>query len=60
MTNEELIAKIREEIERMKGICTAQIKANPGQTLPFVMEMTGYDKILSFLSYLEKPKLEKP
>ena len=57
MTNAEIIQAIRNEIERLKGICTAQIKANPGQTFPFVMEMTGYDKLLSFLSTLgsEKP-----
>ena len=48
-----VIDKIRAEIERLKGICTAQIKANPGQTFPFVMEMTGYDKLLSFLDTLE-------
>lgn len=53
-----IIEKFRAEIERLKGICTAQIKANPGQTFPFVMEMTGYDKLLSFLSDLEKS--EKP
>lgn len=47
---------LRKEIERQKGICTAQIKANPGQTFPFVMEMTGYDKLLSFLDTLtEEP-----
>lgn len=48
------IEKIRQEIERLKGICTAQIKANPGQTFPFVMEMTGYDKLLSFLDTLSE------
>ena len=53
-----IIEKIRAEIERLKGICTAQIEANPGQTFPFVMEMTGYDKLLSVLSDLEKE--EKP
>ena len=50
------IEQIKAEIERRKGICTAQIKANPEQTFPFVMEMTGYDKILSFLSTLESEK----
>ena len=50
----ELIQQIKAEVERLKGICTAQIKVNPGQTFPFVMEMTGYDKLLSFLSDLEK------
>ena len=45
---------LRKEIERQKGICTAQIKANPGQTFPFVMEMTGYDKLLSFLDTLSE------
>ena len=59
MTNTKLLAKIKAEIERRKGICTAQIKANPGQTFPFVMEMTGYDKILSFLSTLEEPVCEE-
>lgn len=58
MTNQELIATIRNEIERLKGICTAQIKANPGQTFPFVMEMTGYDILLSFLSTLESERPE--
>ena len=53
---EDIIEKIRAEIERLKGICTAQIKANPGQTFPFVMEMTGYDKLLSFLSTFESEK----
>lgn len=53
-----IIEKIRAEVERLKGICTAQIKANPGQTFPFVMEMTGYDKLLAKLSDLEKE--EKP
>ena len=53
-----IIEQIKAEIERLKGICTAQIKANPGQTFPFVMEMTGYDKLLSFLSALEQS--EKP
>jgi hypothetical protein len=48
------IARLRQEIERLKGICTAQIKANPGQTFPFVMEMTGYDKLLSFLNTLSE------
>lgn len=48
------IAIIRQEIERLKGICTAQIKANPEQTFPFVMEMTGYDKLLSFLDTLSE------
>lgn len=43
---------IKAEIERLKGICTAQIKANPGQTFPFVMEMTGYDKLLAFIDSL--------
>ena len=57
MTKEELLAKIKAEIERRKGICTAQIKANPEQTFPFVMEITEYDKILSFLSTI---KSEKP
>lgn len=56
MTNAELLAKIKAEIERLKGICKAQIKANPGQTFPFVMEMTGYDKILSSLDSLEPEK----
>jgi two-component SAPR family response regulator len=56
MTKEELLAKIKAEIERRKGICTAQIKANPEQTFPFVMEITEYDKILSFLSTLESEK----
>ena len=51
-----IIEQIKAEIERLKGICTAQIKANPGQTFPFVMEMTGYDKLLSFLSTLEAEK----
>ena len=60
MTNAELLAKIKAEIERLKGICTAQIKANPGQTFPFVMEMTGYDKLLSFLSTLESEKTIYP
>ena len=50
------IDKIRAEIERLKGICTAQIKENPGQTFPFVMVMTGYDNILYFLSTLEPEK----
>jgi hypothetical protein len=54
------IARIRQEIERLKGICTAQIKANPGQTFPFVMEMTGYDKLLSFLSTLGSEKPTNP
>ena len=58
MTNAELLAKIKAEIERLKGICTAQIKENPGQTFPFVMEMTGYDKLLSFLSALESENPE--
>jgi len=49
-----VINQIKAEIERRKGICTAQIKANPGQTFPFVMEMTGYDKLLSFLDTLEE------
>lgn len=48
--------KLKAEIERRKGICMAQIKANPGQTFPFIMEMTGYDKLLSFLSTLESEK----
>ena len=48
------IARVRQEIKRLKGICTAQIKANPGQTFPFVMEMTGYDKLLSFLDTLSE------
>ena len=56
MTNAELIQAIRNEIERLKGICTTQIKENPGQTFPFVMVMTGYDNILSFLSTLEPEK----
>ncbi len=60
MTAQEIIKKIRAEVERLKGICTAQIEANPGQTFPFVMEMTGYDKLLSFLSDLEKECEEKP
>lgn len=51
-----IIEQIKAEVERLKGICTAQIKANPGQTFPFVMEMTGYDKLLSFLSTLESEK----
>lgn len=51
-----IIEQIKAEIERLEGICTAQIKANPGQTFPFVMEMTGYDKLLSFLSTLESEK----
>ena len=54
----ELIQTIKNEIERLKGICTAQIKANPGQTFPFVMEMTGYDKLLSFLDALQEPEKE--
>lgn len=53
MTNAEIIQAIRTEVERRKGICTAQIKANPGQTFPFIMEMTGYDKLLSFLNTLQ-------
>ncbi len=32
----------------------AQIKANPGQAFPFVMEMTGYDKLLPFLKTLSE------
>lgn len=51
-----IIEQIKAEIERLKEICTAQIKANPGQTFPFVMEMTGYDKLLSFLSTFESEK----
>ena len=47
------IEKIKAEIERLKGICLSQTKANPGQTFPFIMEMTGYDKLLSFLDTLE-------
>lgn len=50
------IARVRQEIERLKGICIAQIKANPGQTFPFVIEMTGYDKLLTFLdTFSEEP-----
>lgn len=56
MTKEEIIQAIKAEIEGLKGICTAQIKANPGQAFPFVMEMTGYDKVLSFLPTLESEK----
>lgn len=52
------IEKIRQEIERLKGTCTTQIKANPGQTFPFVMEMTGYDKLLSFLDTLSEEPSE--
>lgn len=54
----ELIQQIKAEIERLKGICTTQIKANPGQTFPFVMEMTGYDKLLTFLDTLEEEPVE--
>ena len=53
MTAQELLTAIRAEIERLKGICLSQIKANPGQTFPFIMEMTGYDKLLPFLDTLE-------
>ena len=53
-----MIQKIRAEIERLKGICTTQIKANPGQTFPFVMEMTGYDKLLTFLDTLKEQPVE--
>lgn len=53
------IEKIRQEIERLKGICIAQIKASPGQTFPFVMEMTGYDKLLSFLDTLSEEPEER-
>ena len=56
MTNTEIISAIRNEIERLKGICMAQIEANPGQTFPFIMEMTGYRKLLSFLPTLESEK----
>lgn len=49
MTQKELI---RQEIERLKGVSMVQIKANPGQTFPFIMEMTGYDKILAFIDSL--------
>ena len=53
MTQKELI---RQEIERLKGICMVQIKANPGQTFPFIMEMTGYDKLLTFIDSLPEEK----
>lgn len=53
------VERIRAEIERLKGRCTAQIKANPGQTFPFVMEMTGYDKLLNFIDSLpEEPEVD--
>ena len=53
MTN---IEKIRQEIERLKGVCMVQIKSNPGQTFPFIMEMTGHDKLLSFIDSLPEEK----
>lgn len=53
-----IIDQLKAEIERLKGICTTQIKANPGQTFPFVMEMTGYDKLLTFLDTLEEEPVE--
>lgn len=53
MTQKELI---RQEIERLKGVCMVQIKANTGQTFPFIMEMTGYDKLLTFIDSLPEEK----
>jgi len=53
------IEKIRQEIERLKGVCMVQIKANSRQTFPFVMEMTGYDKLLAFIDSLPEEKLFK-
>ena len=53
-----IIETIKAEVERLKGICLSQTKANPGETFPFIMEMTGYDKLLSFLDTLEEPKVK--
>ena len=55
MTNEELIAKIKAEIERLKGqlirgACAAQIEMRT------MCKEEAYDEVLSFLSTLESEK----
>lgn len=49
MTDKELI---RTEIERRKEICKINIANASGANLPYVMEMTAYDKILTFIESL--------
>lgn len=46
------IEKIRQEIERLKKICKDNITTSKSGCFPYVMEMTGYDKILSFIDSL--------
>ena len=46
MTDKELI---RTEIERRKEICKTNIANASGANFPYVMEMTAYDKILTFI-----------
>lgn len=49
MTDKELI---RTEIERRKEICKINIANASGANFPYVMEMTAYDKILTFIESL--------
>lgn len=46
------IEKIRQEIERLKKICKDNITTSKSGRFPYVMEMTGYDKILAFIDSL--------
>ena len=50
------IEKIRQEIERRKKICKDNITTSKSGSFPYVMEMTGYDKILDFIDHLPEEK----
>ena len=53
------IEKIKAEVERLKEICKTNIIYTKESSFAFTMEMTGYDKILSFINSLPQEEVSE-